>query len=195
MDITGKLFLTTFPVKKLYLQQEQELQKFSSIPRCYLTILTDDDEALVLENLKSSGFKLYDRTKVMSLNHINLVLGVLGQWHALSFALQKMKPFEFEQLTSNWKCPVTKIFVNSHVGRWMNMAQKHLIGLMQKVGEEKLLRSYQQKTENKLATDILDEILSKDIQQVVVTHGDCWNNNLMFKYQVSILRIETWIIL
>lgn len=159
--------------------------KFASIPRCYLTILTDNQETLLLQDIKTLGFQLYDRKTVMNLDHIKLVLKVLGQWHALSFGLQAKHPLEFSKLTFKWKCPAEEIFVKSHVGKWMNLAQKHLLSVLADAGELELLLKYKKKTNNHLATSIVKDILYMQKEHVVVTHGDCWNNNLMFKYQVN----------
>lgn len=169
----------------MYFQKENNMPLFSSIPRCYLTILTDHQEALVLQNIKSLGFKLYDRKTVMTLDHMKLVLKTLGQWHALSFILNHKQPEKFAELTSNLRCPAIEIFVNSHVGKWMNVAQEHLLYVLKKSDELELLKKYREKTKNQLATDIVKDILFTEEKQAVVTHGDCWNNNLMFKYQVN----------
>ncbi|KAL1505451.1 hypothetical protein ABEB36_005019 [Hypothenemus hampei] len=173
------------------LQDEHLMKRFQSIPRCYLTMLSDHNEALVLENIKSLGFKLYDRKQVMTLDHIQAVLKVLGQWHALSFALKEKKPLLLEQLTCNWKCTAAAIFVNSHVGEWINLAQKYLIQTLEVQEELELLHKYKEKTRNQTATDIIKSILSIEKHQVVVTHGDCWNNNLMFKYQDFSLNVPS----
>ncbi|ERL94497.1 hypothetical protein D910_11774 [Dendroctonus ponderosae] len=165
------------------LQEEYGMVKFASIPRCYLTILTDSQETLLLQDIKSVGFQLYDRKTVMNLDHIKLVLKVLGQWHALSFGLQTKHRLEFSRLTSKWKCPAEEIFVKSHVGKWMNLAQKHLLSVLEESGESELLLKYKQKTDNHMATSIVKDILYMEKEHVVITHGDCWNNNLMFKYE------------
>ncbi|CAG9762930.1 unnamed protein product [Ceutorhynchus assimilis] len=167
------------------LQANFNMDLFSSIPKCYLTLLSDEQEALVLQNLKSTGFKLYNRKSVMTLDHMGLVLKLLGQWHALSFALKAKNPQQFNELTAAWKCPANEIFVNSHVGHWMNVAQEHLLYVLKESKELELLKKYQEKTQNKLATNIIKEILFMEEQQIVITHGDCWNNNLMFKYQAN----------
>lgn len=61
---------------------------FYEIPECYGTIMTEFEEVLFFEDLKASGFEMFDRHKCITFDHVRLVMEALGKFHAISFALK-----------------------------------------------------------------------------------------------------------
>lgn len=57
---------------------------FYEVPECYASIMTEYEEALFFEDLKASGFEMFDRHKSVTFEHVRLVMETLGKFHAIS---------------------------------------------------------------------------------------------------------------
>ncbi|XP_063932769.1 uncharacterized protein LOC135144646 isoform X2 [Zophobas morio] len=153
-----------------------ESDVLKSLPTCYLTQNLENDEALILENLKLQGFDVANRKVPLSFEHIRLVLKSYGKWHAFSLALRYKRPETFKQLVKNlgnmWsryilKTNLTPVFLQYYeeVRKfWEN--NKDVASVKFSEHEVK---------------SILISLVSEDLDQAVIIHGDCWTNNFMFK--------------
>lgn len=70
---------------------------FYEYPNCYKTIDTDENETLILQDLKADQFEMFDRLQVITFDHIQLIMKALGKYHALSFALRVRSAADFQQ--------------------------------------------------------------------------------------------------
>lgn len=61
---------------------------FHEYPKCYKTIRSDMDETLVLQDLRDGRFEMYCRFKLITIDHVRLIMKALGKFHGLSFALR-----------------------------------------------------------------------------------------------------------
>lgn len=104
-DITFKreaLFYNTLMPIFAKFQNEKHVpndKHFRAYPKCYGTIAHDDSEeyAIMLEDLRPPGFKMWDKAKVPPIELIRLTLRELGKFHGLSMALKAQRPEEFNQ--------------------------------------------------------------------------------------------------
>jgi hypothetical protein len=80
-----------YPMIKKFQQEKGinvEVDGFHEIPKCYKTITEDRSEAIFMEDLKGKGLEMFDRFKEVNIEHVALVMKVLGKFHAISFALK-----------------------------------------------------------------------------------------------------------
>lgn len=72
---------------------------FFNFPKCYLAEFDEEkDEAVVImEDLRESGFEMWDKIKPISFDHAAKVFKALGRLHAISFAMKAQKPELFEK--------------------------------------------------------------------------------------------------
>lgn len=153
-------------------------------PKCFSTLCYEDQQLIVLQNLKSLGFELHDRHQPFDMEHLRMTLSNYGKFHALSLAYREHRPKEFEDLFSGLPCAMKNIIELT----------KNAIDATEKCLYKMLEEHQLFKTVEKLR-EVLPDGVSAKIQQMlriqaheenaVLSHGDCWNNNYMFIYPVS----------
>lgn len=184
-------FYTTFYSAIKEHQKEKSVNcGFSSIPKCYGTYLENKTEAIILQDLKKLGYKLWDRQQSMDSYHLTKVLEEYGKLHASSLALRKQKPQQFENITSCLK--ESDIFadivkqtdaVHIHYARF-----EQVIKLLENNGRKEDVQKVKEFT--KKIPDILLRYGDPNDKYSVVLHGDCWNNNMMFFYEVNAAKFS-----
>nr|CAD7258966.1 unnamed protein product [Timema shepardi] len=157
--------------------------RLNSLPKCFRTLINDDNHFLVLEDVSPLGFVMEDRIKGLSAEHCLMVGRELGKLHALSFAFRDQKPEEFERLSG--KVVETIFKSNSQPG-----ASEHTTSSTNNVSAALLMKvpkdsKYVQRFKN--FSDNCMEILIESAKgslaepYAVICHGDCWTNNMLFK--------------
>lgn len=177
----------------LRFQQEKGVKDsecFRSYPQCYATIADEESDQflIIMEDMRPQGFTMWPKNKPIALDHSQLVMQNLGHFHGISFALKDQKPNIFEKFKDLndlylriLKAPVFEVIYGKSLERVTHLiTDENCKNIMMKLSKE--------------WKDILHDCLnSNDARKFgIVTHGDCWNNNFLFKYndQVSYLLIE-----
>ncbi|XP_060534510.1 uncharacterized protein LOC132706930 [Cylas formicarius] len=173
-------FLYQMVLPELYKLQEDKAisDRFTGSAKCYGTTLVDQEESILMENLKSDGFKLWERRKPMDEHHIELVFSEYARYHAASMALKQLKPEKFSELSEN----LGDVFATDNPSsqeRWKAYEQSVFQSILEVVNDDDRLRM---SAEN--FRDSKDQFF-EDLKQekYVITHGDCWTNNMLFKYE------------
>lgn len=167
-----------------------EKDGFIEYPVCYRTVDVDVNECLLLEDLSLRGFSTIDRkTGVMTAEHVHLVMQGLAKFHAISFALKDQQPKQFHELTTNLD-EVIILKSNIQLRYYMNFHSESVFNAVS--AEEDLLAKIKE-FYKKDALDILADCVDLDATgpASVITYGDVWQNNTMFKYDVNGKPIET----
>lgn len=172
-----KFYTRIFPVLDK-LQREKQVKRPFEIPKCYATTLKENEETLVLEDLREARFDLCNRKEPLDEAHISLVFKEYGKLHALSFALRDQQPEVFKEIAANLTDVFPLFFPNLRDGILAQIQNN--VEMLKREGlveESKLAKK---------AAEQLDEIYLRSCEPdySVITHGDCWSNNMMFKYDV-----------
>lgn len=159
--------------------------RFENIPKCYFTSDQPLSEALVLENLSSQDFLLWNKSLPMTTAHIKLVLKVYAKFHALSFAMRKHAPEVLKEISAKTEdiymnitesCGTTKV-----IEKLSRRVLEHL-----EVEDVELAKKFHP-VQEKLIEIMKECVRSKKAREYgVLCHGDNWCNNMLFKYEVSI---------
>lgn len=165
---------------------------FNVYPKCYRTIDTDLNECVLLEDMSVRDFSIIDRyTEEITPDHVRLVMQTLGKLHAISFALKDQQPKQFEKLTSN----LSEIFIRRDDERFRGYFNTLIQSVKDAVsGEEdahlleKITKFYDRDAID-IAADCLDLNLT-GTTYAVISHGDAWQNNTMFRYDNNGKPIE-----
>lgn len=146
-------------------------------PNCILASAEYGNETIAVLGLQAQGFRLRDRLHKADLDHVSLVMKNLAKLHALSFVLEKTNSSEFEEIIRlchkdvQYSDPgaVPKI-MRSYFDASVNV-------VVDSVARNKL---------KEIAPEIMT-VLHKCTQPnsySTICHGDCWNNNTLFKHKV-----------
>lgn len=121
-------------------------------------------------------------TEEVSADHVRLVLQSLGKFHAISFALKDQQPEKFDELAS----PLNEIFMRKDDKNLCDYFAKQSEAVMKVLSGEKdahllaKVKKLFERTPMEIAADCVDPKLAG--QSAIITHGDMWQNNTMFRY-------------
>lgn len=153
------------------------------IPKC-LGTSKNEVKRLALENIMAAGFESHDKIKTFNEDQLRLIFKTYGLFHGISMSLREQDEEEFSRLVAGlqliWKRTFTKegylskrlVYTAHEVQNFFDPAtEKHLLDW---------LREYEKK-----GPELVHNLLNCDSISNVIIHGDCWSNNIMFKYNVS----------
>lgn len=150
---------------------------FIEYPKCYRTIDIENSECLLLEDLCNGGF---GRINEVTSDHVRLVMQNLAKFHAISFALKSQQPETFNKLTEN----LSEVFIsraNNTLRFYLNNQSALVFEAV--AGEPDLFAKINEFYERE-AVDWAADCIDNDFTgpASVISYGDAWQNNIMFKY-------------
>lgn len=159
------------------MQIPQDL-RFNNYPTCLAT----GEGFLIVTDMCNQGFKMHDPSTKLDLNHVALAFKMLGHFHALGYAIKYQKP---DLLKTFLKPLEDKYFgepVNKGLYDYIKVMFRHSADTLDKDEEA---RSKIINISQKLDVIIPRMMTCADAEPyAVITHGDFWRNNIMYKYQV-----------
>lgn len=166
-----------------------EEERFTEYPKCYRTVDEEPNECLLLEDLSVRGFTVIDRRREeVSVDHVRLVMKTLGKLHAISFALKDQEPHKFNEIVSN----LSEVFIkreDDHLRDFFNKQGEHVFNSVSGEEDADVLAKAKKLYECD-AYDVAADCLEKVGPATVISHGDAWQNNTMFRYDNSGKPIE-----
>jgi hypothetical protein len=157
---------------------------FDSVPKCYGTFVGDQMEVIVLENLKKIGYKLWPKRESLTRSHIDMVIKEYSKFHAISVAMKHQQPDKFQELINTFDQNKNIMLGFGRMDLVFASYLEEAYELLKKELDEKFTLKLKHFSEQ--VNLILAEMNDNTSRFKVFTHGDCWNNNFMFKYNVSV---------
>lgn len=177
------MYTTVFPEFRNFSQERNIRNEFTEIAKCYASLLKENEECLVLENLKEIGFRLWNRKIPMNSDHVGLVFKTYGKFHATGLALKHFKPEKYGELSKN----LVNIFEDgTEEGKEKFKESAKVIfenGFKAVANSEKATQAL-----SRFAQGFSEYILKEGVEvnkYCTILHGDCWCNNMMYKYEVN----------
>lgn len=168
-------------------QQDKGLkpgQGFVSFPKCYYASYDKEkDEAVVImEDIRKKGFKMLNKYKTLDYPHAQAVLETVAQFHGLSLAVKDQCPAIFEKF-KGLKDAMTEGMMTDLMKTMTKASCEKAIGALEP-HEENIKQKLLAFGEN--VVDIIHSCTNGELTEpyTVINHGDCWTNNIMFKYEV-----------
>ncbi|KAK4884397.1 hypothetical protein RN001_000668 [Aquatica leii] len=177
------LYTKVLPEFDKFQQEINVTNPFQSYAKYFGATVEELDEAIVMQDMVADGYKLLNSEKSLDYEHIVLVLKEYGKFHALSYALRERKPQVFSELISN---TVEDYFT----GQAWNTLKLPIQMTLQKA--IKTINSIEHEVLHKKMASFLNKVTEtlKKVLKVetptkydVIGHGDCWINNILFKYE------------
>lgn len=156
------------------------------LPECLYAKTDKGNEIIILEDMNVKGFIMDNKLahyENLTFDQVNAVVGGLAKLHALSFVLEQ-QDINFTKIKENFKDLLFQYdFLNKSKLRHYFSESFDISWNLINDGEAK----------NKLAKlkphilELLQDFV-KPSKTNVLCHGDCWINNMLFKYDVSQLK-------
>lgn len=133
-----------------------------------------------MQDLCTAGFAtINSRTSEVTPDHVRLVMQGLGKFHAISFALKDQQPDTFRTLTEN----LHEVFINrtnNTLRFYLNSQSSLAFGAVSDRPDllEKVTAFYKREAID-WAADCIDTANTGAAS--VISYGDVWQNNIMFK--------------
>lgn len=168
-----------------YLFKEYEKMGYNLCfaPKCYYC---KKDETIVMEDLKSSGYKLRDRAEPFDLNHCKAALKSLAYFHANALAYEETKSKELgtPYRINQGKPEIFKeILYNSDENlatKFIEITADCIVELAKFMPESE---EWKQSLINRLKNLDCPKIFNTPLSARKTSgHGDLWSNNMLFKY-------------
>lgn len=147
---------------------------FYNFPKCYFANidLESSEAAVIMEDLKETGYEMADRFKTISFQEARLVMESLGKLHALSFALKLQEPEMFKDFM--YKDILSDLFTSPHILKmWDQFFGLAISGLKP---DETVLKTKLENIRDNIVEE-LHELLRADIPEpyTILNHGVCWS--------------------
>ncbi|KAK7865309.1 hypothetical protein R5R35_007394 [Gryllus longicercus] len=137
-------------------------------------------EFIVLEDLAPAGYKMADRTRGLGLRHSLAALRTLARFHAASHALLRRRPELAKRFDNNWR----EIYGNAHAA-FEGAIQAAVDACRLWPSFEECSRRLQ-----KFKAVAMDTFATLNDPKPgafnVITHGDFWVNNMLYRYEHNI---------
>jgi len=155
---------------------------------CWLPIRAAEEGILVMENVKKRGFVMFDKMRILPLDHFLLAMTNLAHFHGRWLAYRWMS--EQEQLGSEaWSLEQFKSALDTQkrppqfvYKQLLNGTAKTVRRILELEGKEDLIPNVRHFF-SVTARRQLDRFMG-NVTSLIDTccHGDFWSNNIMFKY-------------
>lgn len=163
-----------------------EKEGFNQVATCYKSLTEDLFEGLFMEDIKVLGFEMFDRFNEVTADHVYCVMEALAKFHAISLAIKDQKPELLEPYTGMEDILLQRDEAGRDTIRvWFDSPKKQAEDTLNDCANEDL----KAKVGEVLKADffeLLEGCINCEAAEpyTVVSHGDCWNNNMMFRYEV-----------
>lgn len=178
-------YSTLYPALKKFAEENGFLPNTNLIPECLAISVKNGEEMLALENLRIIGFDTFSKKSTLDHDHIKLIFEKYGLFHAYSYAFKDQKPKEYLKIVDNLKNIFVDFLKKDHsFGSYMMEMTKIVKKCLIPGEDAKVIEAFEQYSGEKIL-DIFQEAADASDSFTGILHGDCWSNNMMFKYIVS----------
>nr|XP_027220338.1 uncharacterized protein LOC113812623 [Penaeus vannamei] len=164
------------------------------VPKCFYASLEENREILFLEDLGPKGFKMFEIKNGLDVAHTTLILEELARLHAASYLLKAKIPDLAEKypvLNLDWVTYADSARRNTQglFGNIMDSASK----LLRHIGGREVAVAWLEENKTR-AAEIIEHELRREPPFDVLCHGDCWNNNVLFRYDDEGVPVEVMLL-
>ncbi|XP_064121418.1 uncharacterized protein LOC135225820 isoform X2 [Macrobrachium nipponense] len=152
-------------------------------PQCLYANQVSENSVLILTDLRSRNFKKFHGKNCLDIPHTRLILQELARFHSSSLLLKAAQGPQFvskyDFLDKEWY-NVTEDAIDFFITLFDGNIENAVAILKILEGDEGTIRWLQTIKHN--VYKILEEMMKRDTVFTTVCHGDCLNNNVLFRY-------------
>lgn len=175
-------FYNTVAPEFVRFQQEKGLSEedqFRAFPKCYEAVCDPENEiyAIIMQDLRPEGFGMWPKQEPLPPTHWKLYVRELAKFHAISFAMRDQLPEQFEKFKK--MNDVIQLFVEDpKKTEFFQNCYKRAIDALEKDECKNAMREIKNNVPEYVSSSLGKEAADR---YGVVSHGDSWNNNLLFR--------------
>ncbi|XP_052869560.1 uncharacterized protein LOC128275185 [Anopheles cruzii] len=156
---------------------------FFHAPRCYHAHCDEaaQESVIVMEDLRLRDFQMWNKHNPIDYDHAKLFMEHIGRLHAISLAMKRDRPEEFEPF--KLPNPFDKLSVEGD--RFDNSLLSQFQVVLDALDERDTIEQtkMEQLKLNVFKEQQRCENAALAEPYAVIIHGDCWINNMMFRYK------------
>ncbi|CAK1541444.1 unnamed protein product [Leptosia nina] len=166
----------------LKFQSEKEMsESYTNYTNVFLALSDGTNDVICLEDVSLENYGSPVRQEGIDYEHFKLTLRVLAKYHALSFAFRDQHPNEFFTI-SNF---VSEEYYDDKHWDWYERFWKRISSVaIDAVEKEYPNTHYVNKVKEFAVPEQYKNMIkaAKDKTNCVISHGDCWTTNFLYKY-------------
>lgn len=175
-----KFYATIWPQLDKFQNEKGIKTAFKHIPRFFCAGNKPGDEYICLEDLRIQNFEMWDKTQVVNENILKMIFDRYGKFHGLSFAFKDQNYEKYTELTNSLKDVYCDLAENDSFLSPLRKSFSAAYNALKEIDEVKAKRI-------KSSVENIDEkyrsIVKYDGQFSGLVHGDCWSNNILYKFR------------
>ncbi|XP_075982061.1 uncharacterized protein LOC142980514 [Anticarsia gemmatalis] len=156
---------------------EEELIKY---PKCYGSSSEARNEVIILEDLKPLGFTMLDRMEPLPNDCIYSILKSFAIYHSLSYVLRQREPGTFDRYKSSLTNTLLDMARQEESKQYFVEIESNILSILEDPEQINIAR-------NKIIDSLnnMININKEDMENKysVIVQGDCWTNNVMFRFE------------
>lgn len=170
-------------------QNEKNISKhlgFCEFPKVYYAEYNEEiqDALIIMEDLKEKGFLLWDKFEPTPYENAKLIMQALGKLHAVSFAMKIFKPELFDKFKQMNDNMYQRCVLDEQLPLIFKNYCDQAISILDDNPKLKSKIIHMRDSFEQVLASITEGKLAEPY--AVVTHGDCWSNNILYQYRVCI---------
>lgn len=163
-------------------QQEKGLpdaDQFKAFPKCYEAVHDPENEiyVIIMQDLRPEGFAMWPKEKPIPTPYCRLFVRELAKFHAISFAMKDQQPDEFKEYEKF--NDLIQVFIElPNKMEFFSNCYKRAIEALEDEKHKEIMKDITENIPRYMASCLGKKAADRF---GVLSHGDCWNNNLLFR--------------
>lgn len=156
-------------------------EPFTKYANLFLSYCDGVNDVICLEDASVQNFGSAVRQEGIDYEHCKLTFKALAQFHAISIAMKDQEPEEFDKIRN----AIFETYYDDRLWDWYEMFWKKICHVaIDAVEKEYPDTIYLEKIKQFAVPERYKDLIkaAKTYETGVISHGDCWTNNFLYKY-------------
>ncbi|XP_045507205.1 uncharacterized protein LOC123703296 [Colias croceus] len=178
------VYQNVLPVLLEFQAEKRVTHPFTHYVNLFLALSDGVNDVICLEDASLDKYGSPVRQEGIDYEHFKLTSEVLAKFHALSFAMRDQRPEEFAEISST----VFETYYDPNYTDWYARFWKRISGIaIDAVEKEYPNTIYVEKVKAFAVPERYQDMIKavQDKTNGVISHGDCWTTNFLYRYQNS----------